>query len=255
MKVSRKEARPSTGKDSSTGTPTTTTPSGTTEWHEGILCGFDTETTGIDTANDRIVSASIVVDVPGEDPVVNEWLVNPGIDIPLEATAVHGISTEHARLNGMNPVQAITEITGILSILPYPVVVVNASFDFTLLINEGRRHGIWAQRTVNDLNIIDTLICDRMLDPYRRGRRTLTAVAAAYGVTITGAHQATGDTLCAIKLARAMGRAHPEFGAAPPRALQAMQAEAYRKWAEQFEGYRRREDPSFTISRQWPYTA
>lgn len=32
--------------------------------------------------------------------VIQEWLSNPGIEIELEATAIHGISTEVARDKG-----------------------------------------------------------------------------------------------------------------------------------------------------------
>ena len=74
-------------------------------WHEGPLAGFDTETTGTDPETARIVTAAVIVH--GPEPVDARWLVNPGIDIPAEATAVHGISTETAQAQGLDPADAL----------------------------------------------------------------------------------------------------------------------------------------------------
>ena len=54
----------------------------------------DTETTGVDTDNDRIVE--IGFEEWSADGMVKEWrtLVNPGVPIPLAATAVHHITDE-----------------------------------------------------------------------------------------------------------------------------------------------------------------
>ncbi|CAM5719513.1 3'-5' exonuclease [Streptomyces violaceorubidus] len=53
-----------------------------TNWFEGPLAAFDTETTGVDTETDRIVSAALVVqDAPGLRPRVTRWLVNPGVPV------------------------------------------------------------------------------------------------------------------------------------------------------------------------------
>lgn len=73
-------------------------------WYEGPLAAFDTETTGVDVENDRIVSAAIVVqDAAGTRPRVSRWLVNPGVPVPPGATEVHGLTDEHLQLNGRWP--------------------------------------------------------------------------------------------------------------------------------------------------------
>lgn len=70
-------------------------------WYEGPLAAFDTETTGVDVEEDRIVSAALVVqDGPGARPRVTRWLVNPGVPVPEGATAVHGLTDQHLQLNG-----------------------------------------------------------------------------------------------------------------------------------------------------------
>lgn len=57
----------------------------------------DVETTGFSPVNDRIVEVACVA-VEGER-LVDRWstLVNPGIPIPLHATAVHGITDDMVR--------------------------------------------------------------------------------------------------------------------------------------------------------------
>ena len=68
-------------------------------WTDGPLLGFDTETTGVDVDNDRIVTAALVRrDATGTH--VRSWLIDPGVDIPEAAAAIHGVSTEHAREHG-----------------------------------------------------------------------------------------------------------------------------------------------------------
>lgn len=68
-------------------------------WHEELGV-FDLETTGIDVETARIVTAHVgAIDANGSVIERSDWLVNPGVVIPPQATAVHGITTERARDN------------------------------------------------------------------------------------------------------------------------------------------------------------
>jgi DNA polymerase-3 subunit epsilon len=58
---------------------------------------FDLETTGADRTIDRIVEIAAVKISARESPVRFVRRVNPGVRIPREATAVHGISDEDVR--------------------------------------------------------------------------------------------------------------------------------------------------------------
>ena len=58
------------------------------------LCVFDLETTGTNVGKDRIVEICILKINPDASRESKTWLVNPGIAIPAETTAVHGISDE-----------------------------------------------------------------------------------------------------------------------------------------------------------------
>lgn len=56
------------------------------------LCFFDLETTGINITQDRVIQIAVIkVNVNGE-VVRKSNILNPGIPIPAESTAIHGIS-------------------------------------------------------------------------------------------------------------------------------------------------------------------
>ena len=71
-------------------------------WLENPMVGFDTETTGISTTNDRIVTAALITRT-GSDVALRTWLIDPGVPIPAAASAVHGITTEYARREWLSP--------------------------------------------------------------------------------------------------------------------------------------------------------
>ena len=58
------------------------------------LVFFDLETTGVNIGTDRIVEIAILKVHPNGNKESYTWLVNPEIEIPAEATAVHGITNE-----------------------------------------------------------------------------------------------------------------------------------------------------------------
>lgn len=58
------------------------------------LAVFDIESTGTDVQQDRIVELAIVTLMPDGSRQSKTWLVNPGIPIPPEVTAIHGITDE-----------------------------------------------------------------------------------------------------------------------------------------------------------------
>ena len=59
-------------------------------WAEKLAV-FDTETTGIDTAQARVVSSTIaLLGASGEVLERYDWLIDPGVEIPQAAANVHG---------------------------------------------------------------------------------------------------------------------------------------------------------------------
>ena len=66
-------------------------------WLDPGFIAFDTETTGVDPASDRIVTAAMVNFANGEVTSEHEWLLKLEIPIPPASTQVHGITDEHPR--------------------------------------------------------------------------------------------------------------------------------------------------------------
>lgn len=58
------------------------------------LCFFDLETTGINITNDRIIEIAVIKLMPNGEIQKKSNLINPGITITPESTAIHGISNE-----------------------------------------------------------------------------------------------------------------------------------------------------------------
>ena len=210
-------------------------------WAAGSLCGLDTETGGIDVDNDRIVTASVISYIPTGRAVSDYgWLIAVDVDIDPAATAVHGITAEHAREHGKPAIEALSEISAALTkhwSSDIPLVAYNACFDLSILDAEMRR---WLGRPLDIRGpIIDPLVIDRYCDRYRRGSRKLVDTCAHYGITLTEAHSASADTLAAMRLAWKLARIYPEIGGMSLDELQVKQRQWYRESQLSFAGYLR----------------
>ena len=213
-------------------------------WVDGPLVGFDTETTGVDVGTDRIVTAA-VVRREGLMESVTTWLVDPGLEIPAAASAIHGITTEYARAYGRSPVEALDEIAaGLAGALARgePVVAFNACYDLSLLDAELRRHHLTTlgDRIGRDVRfVIDPLVLDRHLDRYRRGKRKLADMCLHYAVRSAAAlHAADVDVVATLDVLLAITRAFPEVARTPLDRLHDLQVDAHRAWAENFNAWR-----------------
>ena len=61
------------------------------------LVVFDLETTGLFPKRDRIIELGAIKVMPDGTEEERCWLLNPGIPIPPESTAVHGIADEDVK--------------------------------------------------------------------------------------------------------------------------------------------------------------
>jgi DNA polymerase-3 subunit epsilon len=220
---------------------------------------FDLETTGIDVETARIVTAHVgLIDATGASIAHGEWLADPGIEIPEQASAVHGISTERARLEGRPAVEVVAEIIAALRAVfarGVPLVVYNAPYDLTLLDREARRHGLEPLGDVGEIGcVVDPLVIDKAVDTYRKGKRTLEAAAGVYGVVLDDAHDAGADAVAAGRVAQAMAQKFPDRLDVPSTELHDLQVGWCGTQAASFQEYMRRtKDPSFTASGEWPH--
>lgn len=183
-------------------------------------------------------------------------IVDPGVPIPAGAAAVHGITTERARAEGVPPADAIRAAAPLLLRCRNegtPLVIYNAPFDWPLLMAESSRHGVPLPAGVP---LLDPLLLDRHFDRYRRGSRRLTDVATHYGVRLDAAHSAEADAVATAAIARALVAAFPsELAHLSVVDLQVRQARWYAAWRDGINDYwQRRGDPRRNTT-DWPVGA
>ncbi|GGR96265.1 MULTISPECIES: 3'-5' exonuclease [Streptomyces] len=228
-------------------------------WHQELLIGFDLETTGTDPRRARIVTGAVIEVRAGEPVGRREWLADPGVEIPADAVAVHGISTARAAAEGRPADQVADAIADVL--VGYwkagvPVVAYNAAFDLTLLSAELRRYGLPSltdRLGTAPAPVVDPYTIDRWADRYRRGKRNLEAVCAEYGIVLGAAHDATADALAAARLASAIADRHPKIAALGPAELHRRQIRWYAEWAADFQAFlRRKGEKDAVVDGAWP---
>ncbi len=220
------------------------------EWRARPFAGWDTETTGVDVETCAIVTCCFGLASPTGWQSTN-WLIQQDAPIPAEATAVHGITTEHANEHGQPAREALPQIRDALYRAwseGMPVAAYNACYDFTVLDRNLRRHGLGALEIRGP--VLDPHVLDKDADPYRRGSRKLIDVAAHYGIVLTEAeaHGAEADALTAARLAWKLGASVVSLQAAHD-----LQVAAYRKQRESFAAYlAKKGDRLDDDNRVWP---
>ncbi len=206
-------------------------------WTAGPFLGFDTETTGVDPLHDRIVTAALVTrDARGTRQ--RTWLIDPGIDIPEPASAIHGVTTDRARAEGAAPRDALEEIAAELARAiddGVPVVAYNACFDLTLLEHELAR---WQLPTLAErlgrapAPVLDPLVIDRALDRDRVGTRKLGDLCGHYRVEVLESlHTAEVDVLATLQLLDCLLSAFPELRTRSLPELHEWQRACHLDWA------------------------
>ena len=171
----------------------------TTTWLGRTMYSLDTESTSLDTESARVVTLTLGRSTSPGHWSPKSYLLDPGVEIPAEATAVHGITTEHAQKEGMQPGHALHEVWLWLTQIATgrtPLVIFNAPYDLTLLDREFRRH--LGEPLPTGLIVLDTLCLFRRFD-WTTGGRSLGKLAARYGITFP-AHDAEADALASLKL-------------------------------------------------------
>ncbi|HZK04403.1 MAG TPA: exonuclease domain-containing protein [Actinomycetaceae bacterium] len=230
-----------------------------TIWLDSPLLGFDTETTGVNPTSDRVVTAALVMrDRAGTRH--RTWLIDPGVEIPEGATAIHGISTERARAEGQAPAVALEEIAGYITQAishRIPVVAFNAGFDLQILDSDLARHGLptLPQRLGGPVRpVIDPLVLDRAVDRYRKGKRTLSHLCEVYGVKPERLHTAEVDVVATLDVLAALARRHgPVLAEMDLLQLHDYQVTAHRAWAQNFREWLASKGGAGGPELTWPY--
>ena len=211
-------------------------------WTSGEVLGFDFETTGVDRFTDVPVSYALVYVVGGV--VVRSWsgLINPGRQIPAEATEVHGISTEQARDEGMPLRDAIALVTdAAVSAGARSVPLVGMKLDYDLTIVETQARQLCGQGLLERGwrgPVLDAVVIDRHFDPHRQGRRTLVDLCTHYGIDIGNAHEASADAIASVEVLFALAERYEVLREGELSRLHEDQIGWHRHWTQEHDVWR-----------------
>lgn len=223
-----------------------------TSWTELPRATFDLETTGIDPKTARIVTASLVLVSPdGEVLRAGEWLADPGVEIPEQASAIHGITTEYAREHGKPAQQVAYEVAMALGGLfadEVPVIAFNAAYDFSVLHFELARYGY---PPLTCYPVLDPLVINKHVHKFKKGKRTLEVLASEYSVELENAHTSKDDALAAERLLTAMSFEYEEIEQ-PATALHEQQITWAAEQAAELQDYFNRIGKQADVSGAWP---
>jgi CBS domain-containing protein len=155
---------------------------------------IDTETTGLDARNARIVEIALVPIVAGrlDAAAACRRLIRPHVAIPAQATRIHGIDAA-AVANAPQFAHAWPELSALIG---ERVVIGHAvGFDLTVLKRECERAGLpWTRPRA-----LDTRLLAEVAAPDLAGY-SLENVAAWLDIEITDRHSALGDALAAASV-------------------------------------------------------
>ena len=167
------------------------------------LVFFDLETTGIDIVHDRIVEISMVKVMPNGDEIVKTRRINPGMPIPPESTAIHGITDDDVK-----DCPTFKEIAKSLAaqIEGCDLAGFNSNrFDIPMLAEEFLRAGV-------DVNLGRRKFVDVQTIFHKKEQRNLTAAYKFYcQKDLENAHSAETDTMATYEVLKAQLDRYPDL--------------------------------------------
>ena len=147
---------------------------------------FDLETTGVDTARDRIVEISMIKIMPDGEEITRTRRLNPGMPIPAEATAVHGITDEDVK-DAPTFAQVARSLEQFIRGCDFGGFNSNR-FDLPVLVEEFLRAGV-------DVDLKRRRFIDVQNIFHKKEQRTLVAAYKFYcDKELDDAHSAEADT-------------------------------------------------------------
>jgi DNA polymerase-3 subunit epsilon len=228
-------------------------------WWRGPLCAIDTETTGVNVEEDRIVEIALVLmDLAGPLPGSMLEIVKSGVSIPPRAEMINHLTDDYVEEVGAEPegvLWSVLERMESVVELGWPVVVFNATYDLPLLWNEMARHGVGSTDFVRKhMAVIDPTVLDKHCAPWRRGKgkRTLEALAKEAGVVAPGQHSAWADCIMSAGLARFQAKKWTEVSSLTLPQLYESQKTWHSQWMGEFNSWLRRKGKP-PIREEWPH--
>jgi DNA polymerase-3 subunit epsilon len=156
---------------------------------------FDLETTGVNVATDRIVEISIYKVMPNGDKEIKTKKINPTIPIPIESSAVHGI-TDADVIDAPTFSAVAKELAKFIEGCDLAGYNSN-KFDVPLLAEEFLRADV-------DFDISKRSLVDVQNIFHKMEQRTLSAAYHFYcKKDLTNAHSAEADTIATFEILEA----------------------------------------------------
>ena len=167
------------------------------------LVFFDLETTGVNIVKDRIIEISFVKVCPNGQEICKTRRINPGMPIPPESTAIHGITDEDVK-----DCHTFKEIAKSLAaqIKGCDLAGYNSNrFDIPLLAEEFIRAGV-------DIDLNRRKFVDVQTIYHKMEQRTLAAAYKFYcNKDLNNAHTAEADTMATYEVLKAQLDRYPEL--------------------------------------------
>lgn len=159
---------------------------------------LDTETTGLDTAKDRVIEIGACRPVHSDTAEWDEFqrLVDPGVPVPQSSTAIHGITDQD--LEGATDfpaaMNAFVSWAG-----PSVFVGYSVGFDMAVLKAEHERHEIlWRPPRCLDVRLLVYVLAPNLPNP------SLDTAADWLGIDVSNRHRALGDATVTARMFQAL---------------------------------------------------
>ncbi len=164
---------------------------------------FDLETTGVDTAKDRIVEVSMIKIMPDGEEIVRTRRINPQMHIPEQATAIHGITDEDVK-DAPTFAQVAKSMAQFIEGCDFGGFNSNR-FDLPMLVEEFLRAGV-------DVDFKRRRFVDVQNIFHKMEQRTLVAAYKFYcDKNLEEAHSAEADTRATYEVLMAQLDRYPEL--------------------------------------------
>ncbi|MBD2756279.1 3'-5' exonuclease [Spirosoma validum] len=159
------------------------------------LAFFDLETTGVNTAKDRIIDICVVKAMPNGEIVSKTQRVHPGMPIPLESSMIHGIYDDDVK--DAPPFKSVAR-TLAQFMEGCDLAGFNSNrFDIPLLVEEFLRANV--EFDIKNRRLVDAQRIFHLMEP-----RNLSAAYKFYcNKELVGAHGAEVDTIATLEVLNA----------------------------------------------------
>lgn len=156
------------------------------------VCFFDLETTGMNMTSDRIIEIAVVKLMPNGETLTKTNLLNPGVTIQPESTAIHGIRNEdvQGKPTFKEVAKEYARFMEGADLSGFNVL----KFDVPMLVEEFIRAGV--EFDYSRKKIIDSQRIFHLME-----KRTLSAAYKFYvNKDLENSHSAEADTLASLEV-------------------------------------------------------